>query len=492
MLVLVERINCPASNSVSDEHREMFEPEHKDITCLKCSKGGMPKVSEEKPKSVCIAFATGCPRSKMDTAWLFPYFQANGWNVVDRAEDADLVVAVGCGFDAAVEEKSVRYFALLNEKLRNGAQLIVAGCLAGIDPARVVNEFGAKTIPPTAIEELDRVILATVPLCEVPPINDVRSYIGAARRCWGFRERHPNAHKLTALRHESRQFVRSVLRRLRVEEPVVSVIRRWRRIRGEQPIFRIRVARGCLEECTYCAIRIAAGTLRSKPPDKVLAEFDWGLSQGYKLFELVAEDLGPYGLDMGTTLPALLEALFSREGEFRVIFTDINIRYVIKYADELTSLLAANSERIQRLKVPVQSGSDKILALMRRCYTSAEAKRSLTQLLGASPSIPLETHVLVGFPGETKEDFMATAGLLKAVEFARIQVYVYTDRPGTLACEIAHKVPDAVKADRARRLLSEFPQSVYCSVSSPRLSTVSNGSDSPESRFVLNSSAKPI
>jgi tRNA A37 methylthiotransferase MiaB len=417
----------------------------------------MRKRTENKRKSVYIAFASGCPRSEMDTAWLFPYFRANGWNVVDRPHKADLVVAAGCGFEAVVEDETVQRLMSLKAKL-DGTPLIVTGCLAGVNPARIADQLGATPVRPADVEELDRIISAKVSLSEVPPINDVGTYINAAMRCWRFGERAPNAGRMVAFREGSKELIRSWLRRVGLEEIGVSAVRNWRRLRGQEVIFRIRVARGCLEECSYCAIRAAAGTLRSKPLDDVLAEFDRGLSQGYRRFELIGEDLGPYGLDIGTTLPALLEGIFSRKRDFKLIFTDVNGRYVIQYDDQLTTLLKANHERVQRLKIPIQSGSDRVLELMRRCYTSGDIRRILSRLLENCPSMPLETHVLVGFPGEREEDFMATVELLRAVKFVRIQVYRYTDRPGTPASEMGQKVPSATKEDRVRRLLAEFPQ----------------------------------
>jgi tRNA-2-methylthio-N6-dimethylallyladenosine synthase len=126
-------------------------------------------------------------------------------------------------------------------------------------------------------------------------------------------------------------------------------------------------------------------------------------------------------------------------------------------------LLASNAARIRVLRTPVQSGSDRILALMRRGYTSAEVTSSLGELLKAAPSLPLETHVLVGFPGETDEDFQKTIELLKQVAFVKIQVYQYTDRPGTPASDMVEKVSDKIKESRIRHLLREFPQAAFYS-----------------------------
>ena len=429
-------------------------------------------------KSVCIAFATGCPRNQMDTAWLFPYFQANGWTIVERPETADLVIASACGFDAAAEEESIRRLGALKKNL-NGTPLIVTGCLAGINAARVSEQLDATPIRPADIDELDRIIAATVPLSGVPPINETSPVLQRALAYCRYRDRYPDADMRAVLRDMARRIVGRSLRRLHVEPPARRLIRALKRIRGRESQFQIRVARGCLEECSYCAIRMAAGTLRSKPLAAVLAEFDRGLAQGYRLFELVGEDLGPYGKDIDTTLPNLLTQLFQRQRRFKLIFTDINIRYVIEYAADLTTLLATHARRIERLRVPIQSGSDRVLAAMQRCYRVADVMRCLQRLQDAAPSLPLETHVLVGFPGETEADFRATVDLLKAVKFVRIQVYTYTDRIGTAASEMGQKVPGSVKRDRVNHLLREFDQAASCALN-PRKQTAFDYDLSPQ------------
>ncbi len=196
--------------------------------------------------------------------------------------------------------------------------------------------------------------------------------------------------------------------------------------------------------------------MRSKPLDKVLAEFDLGLARKHTSFEILAEDIGSYGLDVGISCVELFENLFTRKGPYKLVLTDVNVRYLIQYAPVLSDILAAHADRIRWLKVPVQSGSDKILRLMKRHYTHAEVKASLTYLRDKAPSLPLDTHVLVGFPGETDRDFEDTIELMRAIRFDRVQVYSYTDRPNTSACDLPDKVNEDVKQSRVQRLLKEF------------------------------------
>ncbi len=389
-----------------------------------------------RSQKICLAFAKGCPRNEMDTAWLFSYFEANGWEVTNRACAADTVVVATCAFDAMNEQHSVRLLGLLRRKMKAGARLIVTGCLAGIVPDRVRHLFDALVVAPIDIEKLDEILGARVKLRDTPPVNDPAEVIRYAKRCWTGFERCPTAKHLAE----------TALRRLGG----------LRHNPSSRPVFHIRVARGCDEKCSYCAIRFAVGRFRSKPLPDVLAEFDAGLERGYALFELLADDVGPYGTDLGADLPTLLRGIFDRRASFRLSLTDVHPRYLIRYRAALIDLLAAHGDRVEVMRVPVQSGSDRILGLMQRPYAVAEVAGAVDELRREAPMVKLETHILVGFPGETDGDFEETMSFLQRVPFDCIRVYGYTDRPHTLATAMRSKVPADIIRRRIKRLNAEF------------------------------------
>jgi tRNA A37 methylthiotransferase MiaB len=417
-------------------------------------------------KSVCLGFAEGCPRSSCDTAWLFRYFKVNGWRIVRDVRRADLVVVATCGFDAIRENRCLQFLRLLDGRRKRDSELVVVGCLAGIHPERVRRELRATLIPPAEIDKIDDVIQARVPLREVPPVNDTGPYVDAARRLWRSSEREPQLSWPRALMNDTqaaaKAAVRSLLEACGASDLTLSTFGGCKQLVGRESAFDIRVARGCREECSYCAIRLAAGPLRSKPLCEILAELDRGLSQGYRVFRIVADDVGQYGTEMGLSLAELLAGLFSRPGDFQLAFSDINPHYMLRQGQAIMDLLSANRRRMRSLCVPVQSGSDRILQLMRRAYTAAEVRQWLCQLRQAAPRLAVETHVLVGFPGETDQDFEQTLELLHAVRFAGIEVYSYSDRPNTLASKMTPKVPEHVIDGRIARLIREFPSQISC------------------------------
>jgi tRNA A37 methylthiotransferase MiaB len=165
-------------------------------------------------------------------------------------------------------------------------------------------------------------------------------------------------------------------------------------------------------------------------------------------------------MDIGTSLPKLLEELFKVKGDYTISLIDLNVYWLVKYYSEFLAILKSNSKKIYTIILPIQSGSDKILKLMNRKYEIDDVKRCILDLKKNVPGILIETHVMVGFPGETAEDFFMSIQLVKEMQFSKIQVYKYEERPGTLALSLPEKVPRDQIEKRAKIIkckLSERP-----------------------------------
>ena len=221
-------------------------------------------------------------------------------------------------------------------------------------------------------------------------------------------------------------------------------------------VFHLRVAAGCMGVCSYCAIRLAAGPLRSKPLQGILDEFDEGLRQGHKEFNIIAGDIACYGQDIGLTVVDLFEGFFARQGDFRLTLLDLGPEWGVKYTEALTRLFVANSARIRLVVFPVQSGCDRILEKMERGYSAETALAFMERLHHANPPIQTATHVMAGFPGETEADFEETLAFLRKARFNRVDVYRYNDRPGTEAIHMDEKISEQVQAQRLARIEQEF------------------------------------
>lgn len=407
----------------------------------------MPEWGREK--SACVAYGLGCPRARVDTARLYEYLRINGWHMCDSIRDAALVVVTACGFCGRFEEMSLEFIHAADSSRRADSTLVITGCLAGISQERLASMFNAELILAREAARFDDLIGASVPLRDVADPLDIEPYIDRASACFTERERAYRAHE-TSLRSALQQVASAC-----GLSPGPSDAGRGDGSAEAGSMCTIRVAHGCASECSYCAIRFAEGELRSKPLDRVLAEFDAGLGQGFTEFRLVATDLGGYGQDIGTDVVNLLEGMMARTGDFHLTLQDFNLRWFVRYRDRLIGLLAENSPRIRSLLLPLQSGSERILSLMRRGHTAKDARSALLALRAACPQMELTTHVLIGFPTETARDFQDTLDLLRAVHFDTVMGYAYEDRPKTDASRMSPKVPWTTIKARDFRLVRE-------------------------------------
>ena len=218
------------------------------------------------------------------------------------------------------------------------------------------------------------------------------------------------------------------------------------------PYYNISIADGCLGGCAYCAIRNATGHLRSRPMEAIARELEAGVAAGQKLIQLVSEDTGAYGQDIGSNIVELLERLLRTPGDYELIMIDFNPRWLVKYERELIDLFARHRDHLRELFVPVQSGSTRILKAMRRAYTAEETRAALLRLKGALPHLRLRTTIIIGFPGETEEDFAATRRFVEDIGFFEVTLNKYEDRPGSASSRFPDKIPQELIDARTRRL----------------------------------------
>jgi len=383
----------------------------------------------------------GCPRRSLDAARVFHYLEANGWRATRSMARADVIVVITCGGFQQSEDRSLLTIRSAVRRAKPGASIVISGCLTRIHPAALDEFPDAIIMEPEDLDRLDGLVAASVPLASIPcvgTIPDVRDLKGD-----GF--------SLARLRNEfspTRSFVRSAF--VYVYRKLISFRKSWDVFPSN--VYSVMIARGCNGHCTYCAIRIGTGPLVSLPVDDVVSAFNKGLAEGYHRFVLIAEDVGSYGVDIGTSLVALLEAIFAIERDYELILNDCNIQWFVEYGDELMTLLERNRHHLADIRIPVQSGSDRLLKLMGRRYRSADIRQVVSELRHRLPGASLKTHVLVGFPGETDEDVALTMRLLEDVRFDDVKLYCYENRPGTPASRLPEQVPEAVKRKRYHQL----------------------------------------
>jgi tRNA-2-methylthio-N6-dimethylallyladenosine synthase len=239
-------------------------------------------------------------------------------------------------------------------------------------------------------------------------------------------------------------------------KPVVDVsfpeIEKFDRLpdpRAEGATAFVSVMEGCSKYCSFCVVPFTRGEEVSRPLDGVMAEVRQLAAQGVREVTLLGQNVngyrGPTADDSCADLAALIHEVARVDGIERIRFTTSHPR---EFSDRLIEAYAAEPKLANHLHLPVQSGSDRILSLMKRGYTALEFRQKIRRLRAVRPDISVSTDFIVGFPGETDDDFAATLQLIADIGFDQSFSFVYSARPGTPAAALPDAVPEAEKLAR--------------------------------------------
>jgi len=329
-----------------------------------------------------------------------------GYRIVSRPEDADVVVLNTCMVRQRAEDKVVGRVGELSRLRRRGVLIGVGGCMAQ----------GRK-------DELFRLCPGIDFAFGTGEISRLPELIERARK--GERPAHfpapTSLEKLPVRRHSSFQAY-------------------------------VTVAEGCSNACAYCVVPFVRGPLRSRPLPEVLEEL-WGLAEaGYKEVTLLGQNVDAYGRDLrdGTDFARLLREV-AKVPIPRVRFTSSHPAYM---TDETIAAIAEGGNICPHVHLAVQSGSDRILRAMGRGYTRERFLKIVERLREAVPGVNITTDIIVGFPGETEEDFAATLSLIEEVKFGTVYVAAYSPRPYTRAARLPDSIPREEKSRRLAEVLS--------------------------------------
>ncbi|OPX81329.1 MAG: (Dimethylallyl)adenosine tRNA methylthiotransferase MiaB [Methanosaeta sp. PtaB.Bin087] len=212
----------------------------------------------------------------------------------------------------------------------------------------------------------------------------------------------------------------------------------------------VNISEGCAGRCSYCIVRRARGLLRSKTVQEVAKEVRRRLKEGAVEVQLASQDAAAYGLDLGSSLPELIDAVAEIDGDFRIRVGMMNPDQLKPILEDLIS--SFDDPKVYKfLHLPVQSGSAEVLQSMRRGYAPQDFLSMAARLRAAFSDLTLYTDVIAGYPGETEEDFAATEELIKRAEPDKVNVTMYSPRPGTEASRLKD-MPSRFKKDRSRRM----------------------------------------
>jgi threonylcarbamoyladenosine tRNA methylthiotransferase MtaB len=221
----------------------------------------------------------------------------------------------------------------------------------------------------------------------------------------------------------------------------------------------VKVEDGCNNGCTYCVIRFLRGTkIRSKPLEVVVKEIEKLVSKRHREIVITGLNLGKYGADLGLNLAQLLRTIAKLEGDFRIRLSSINPEDL---TDELIEVIAQEERICNHLHIPAQSGSTSVLRRMGRKYTADYFISRVAKLREFDPFFSITTDIMVGFPGETEEEFKETLDFIKTVEFSKVHTFRYSQRPNTPAARFENQIPGNIKKERAEILIKHADNVAY-------------------------------
>lgn len=214
----------------------------------------------------------------------------------------------------------------------------------------------------------------------------------------------------------------------------------------------VNITYGCNNFCTYCIVPYVRGRERSRSPEDILNEVRGLVAEGYKEITLLGQNVNSYGKDIpGADFPSLIRRISDIDGKFRLKFMTSHPK---DFSEELVRAICDSDKACPSVHLPVQAGSDRILALMNRKYTKEEYLDKLAVLREYIPHAAVTTDIMVGFPTETEDDFEETIDLVKKARFSGAFTFVYSKRKGTPAAEMQGQVPAAVSKKRIMRLIA--------------------------------------
>ncbi|HHV46703.1 MAG TPA: tRNA (N6-isopentenyl adenosine(37)-C2)-methylthiotransferase MiaB [Tissierellia bacterium] len=214
----------------------------------------------------------------------------------------------------------------------------------------------------------------------------------------------------------------------------------------------VNIMYGCNNFCTYCIVPYTRGRERSREPESIIKEIEKLAEEGYKEIMLLGQNVNSYGktLNIEYTFADLLRDINKIQGIKRIRFMTSHPKDL---SDELIYAMASLDKVCEQLHLPVQSGSNRILKAMNRKYTREDYLLLIEKIKKAIPDISISTDIIVGFPGETEEDFLDTLDLVKKARFDSAFTFLYSIREGTKAAQMENQVPDDIKHERFQRLL---------------------------------------
>ena len=356
----------------------------------------------------------GCQQNEADSEKLAGMAQDMGYDVTDTPDEADLIVVNTCAVREHAEKKALSTVGQFKHLKAKNPALVIAMC-------------GCMVSQPHRAEEIRR---------RYPYVDIV----------FGTGSLHRFPQLLCERMEKSRRVLCPEEETLTVEEGIPvrreSSYRAW-----------VSIMYGCNNFCSYCIVPYVRGRERSREPGEIIAEVEKLIADGYRDITLLGQNVNSYGKGTaaGWDFADLLAALDRIDGDYRLRFMTSHPKDASR---KLIDVMASSRHVAHQFHLPLQSGSDAILSRMNRRYDTAKYLETLDYLREKIPDVTVTTDIIVGFPGETDEDFEGTLAMLRRARFDMIFSFIYSPRKGTPAAEMAEQVSPEAQHERFDRMLA--------------------------------------
>ena len=353
----------------------------------------------------------GCPKNRVDSEIMVGQLRTGPFELVESPDDADLIVVNTCSFIQSATEESIDTILDMAQYKEKGSckKLIVTGCM--------VQRYG---------KSLEG---------ELPEVD---FFLGTG-------EYHRISEVIANKKPDIRSFIDTPMY---IHDEFAPRLPSWKSHSAY-----LKISEGCNHRCAFCIIPTLRGKLRSRTIPSLVQEAEKLAAQGVVELNLVSQDSTSYGRDLkdGSDLGALLRALARVEG---IRWIRLHYAYPIGLPDSLLQAIAEEEKVCSYIDIPLQHASGPMLKRMRRGVTREGQERILQRIKDAVPDVTIRTTFIVGFPGETAEDFDILKDFVATEKFDRVGVFTYSQEDGTEAAEMDGQVPDEIKEQRQEELMN--------------------------------------
>ncbi len=341
----------------------------------------------------------GCAKNLVDTEMFLGLAKEFNLNIVNNFKQADILVVNTCGFIESAKQEAIDTILELVEYKKQGKIIIAMGCLV----ERYLNDLKQE------IPEVDYYI----PIKDYPKLNKIFEEITSNKSTTTF----------------------DCANRVISTSPNYAYL---------------RISEGCNNRCTYCAIPLIRGSFRSRPLDDIIMEAKYLSSMGVTELNVISQDTSRYGSDINSSLAELLDKLASLN-KFKLI------RVLYLYPDEITQelleVMKKHDSIVKYFDIPIQHASNKILKAMNRRGDQELISNVINKIRAMMPNAIIRTTLIVGFPGETSDDFEILKEFVEKTKFNRLGVFKYSDEEDTVAYNMDNKIDEDTKESRFNEIM---------------------------------------